>query len=697
MDYKYLIALLFMEFFAATGVSAQADSAAVAKRDSIYKQMELKGVTVEGRTAIQKDDHTAYMPTQRQVDAANSGMRLLSNLMIPKLLVNLSDHSVKNADGSAPAIYIDNRKANATEADRLRPKDILRVEYYDSQSKKFPGEQSVVNFITRKYDRGGYVDIRTSTYVHPLACAGDYTVQAGFDTKKLNITLLGGATFDDDDGVGTSSTEHVGLATPFTKTTTALEGMEKTRNYFGMARATYRTDKTTAYASVGLDWQNTPTSRYRTAVAYTPEAYPASEATASTTSRYATPSAEFFLYSRPDSGQTLLVQAIYTHGNNIYRHDYAEGTLPTVVQDTKEKTSSLSVAAQYAIDLRHNNSLSLTLWGIYDKSRATYIGTTAARQSIGDGGLQVLPTYSHTFAKKLTLSLQPGFYWEIYNIEEYGKLSKVYGRPQIFLNAKTSKNSSFFAGWGMATSSPSMSIYNTTEQRVYHYLVRRGNPALGNSTLHSFNCSYNLSLKSVNVSLFGRYDLQNDMTKYLYLMDGDDIIETYTSDGSQHDYQVGGAVSLSLFDRKLQVIGQLRYVGLKTTEPYHIHYDRVDYSFMANCYLGNFTLSAQYAPKQRNLVHPSIWQETPQQYFFLASWHHKGLFVELGCQRIFDGAYKERQWFGYGVYAIDKATVKNNLGSSAWLKLSYNFDFGRKKVERTKMDVQKGSSGIMKI
>ena len=113
--------------------------------------------------------------------------------------------------------------------------------------------------------------------------------------------------------------------------------------------------------------------------------------------------------------------------------------------------------------------------------------------------------------------------------------------------------------------------------------------------------------------------------------------------------------------------------------------------------LKDFTLSAQYAPKQRNLVHPSIWQETPQQYFFLASWHHKGLFVEVGCQRIFDGAYKERQWFDYGVYAIDKATVKNNLGSSAWVKLSYSFDFGRKKVERTKMDVQKGSSGIMKI
>ena len=124
MGYKYLIALFFIELFATTEASAQADSAAVAKRDSIYKQMELGGVTVEGRTAIQKDDHTAYMPTQRQVDAANSGMRLLSNLMIPKLLVNLADHSVKNADGSAPAIYIDNRKADATEATFSLPRGI---------------------------------------------------------------------------------------------------------------------------------------------------------------------------------------------------------------------------------------------------------------------------------------------------------------------------------------------------------------------------------------------------------------------------------------------------------------------------------------------------------------------------------------------------------------------------------------------
>ena len=697
MGYKYLIALFFIELFATTEASAQADSAAVAKRDSIYKQMELGGVTVEGRTAIQKDDHTAYMPTQRQVDAANSGMRLLSNLMIPKLLVNLADHSVKNADGSTPTIYIDNRKADATEADRLRPKDILRVEYYDSQSKKFPGEQSVVNFITRKYDRGGYVDVRTSTNVHPLACAGEYAVQAGFDTKKLNITLLGGSGFNDEDGGGTSSTERVGLTTPFTKTTMALEGIDKMRAYLGMVQATYRTDKTTVYANVGLNWQETPTSRYRTAVAYTPEVYPASEATTATTSRYATPSAAFFFETKPDSGQTLRLNATYTHGNNAYSRTYAEGSLPTVVQDTKEKTDFAELSAYYSIDMKHSNSFSAEVTGVYYGTRTDYVGTMAAWQVIDGGGVLVFPQYIQTFSKKITLTVCPGLFWEVYNIEGYGKTSRVVGRPSVRANYKMGNNSSLWAFWCLGTSSPEMSYYNNTEQRVNQYTVKRGNPSLKMEKLHYFNLAYNLSAKNINLSLIGQAALNTDVMKASYSIEGNDLVETYISDGSLFKGVAGVAASWALLGNSLQLMGQLLYNWQKTTGQYATANNRLEYALSANYYLGNFSFTAQYTPKTKYYDGMALWHEGPHQYFFLASWHHKGLFVEVGCQRMFDGALKNRQWFDYGVYAIDKTTTINNWGSSAWVRLSYSFDFGRKKVERTKMDVQKGSSGIMKI
>ena len=104
---RWLFTLLAFAPAAFAG-AAEADSTS-ARRDSVYKQVDLGGVTVEGRTAIQKDDHINYMPTQRQVDASSSGIALLARMMIPKLLVDRIGGTVKNVDNTTPAIYIDDR------------------------------------------------------------------------------------------------------------------------------------------------------------------------------------------------------------------------------------------------------------------------------------------------------------------------------------------------------------------------------------------------------------------------------------------------------------------------------------------------------------------------------------------------------------------------------------------------------------
>ena len=291
----------------------------------------------------------------------------------------------------------------------------------------------------------------------------------------------------------------------------------------------------------------------------------------------------------------------------------------------------------------------------------------------------------------------PGLFWEVYNIEGYGKTSRVVGRPSVRANYKMGNNSSLWAFWSLGTSSPEMSYYNKTEQRVNQYTVKRGNPSLKMEKLHYFNLAYNLSAKNINLSLIGQAALNTDVMKASYSIEGNDLVETYISDGSLFKGVAGVAASWALLGNSLQLMGQLLYNWQKTTGQYATANNRLEYALSANYYLGNFSFTAQYTPKTKYYDGMALWHEGPHQYFFLASWHHKGLFVEVGCQRMFDGALKNRQWFDYGVYAIDKTTTINNWGSSAWVRLSYSFDFGRKKVERTKMDVQKGSSGIMKI
>ena len=56
-----------------------------AQEDSIHKEVNLKEVRVEANNVNMHPDHTTYMPTQQQKNAANSGVNLLYNLMIPQL------------------------------------------------------------------------------------------------------------------------------------------------------------------------------------------------------------------------------------------------------------------------------------------------------------------------------------------------------------------------------------------------------------------------------------------------------------------------------------------------------------------------------------------------------------------------------------------------------------------------------------
>ena len=664
-------------------------------QDSIYKQLELKGVTIAGRTAIQKGDHTAYMPTKQQADAANSGISLLANMMIPKLVVDRVNGTVTDVNNSTPTIYIDNRKADATEADRLRPKDIVRVEYYDHPSADFPGEQSVLNFITRKYDRGGYVDVRTTTEFYTGLYGGNYSAQVGMDFNRLNITLMGGTGFSREDAGRTGGTEHYAFATPLTKQTTVTDRLTKQRVHYGKLRMTYRTDKTTAYADFSLNWSETPTDRLGTLVNYRPQAYPGATATTTTHSRNAAPRAALFMETKLGKGQTLRAQAYYVYGDNTYRREYAEGALAPVLTDTKEKRNGFGAVVLYMANLRHNNSITVNLFGFNDWSKTNYVGTIAAAQEIQDGGLIFLPNYTHTFAKKLSISVQPGLFWERYYIRGFGTTSRLRGRPVVSASYSINSKNLLYANWAMGSSVPTMDKYNNTEQRVNQYTVKRGNPDLEIIKLYDINAGYNLTLKNVNVALFGYYSINTDDMKEYYTTEGETLVSSYISDGTSHYYNAGASVTWGLLGRSLQLSGRLAYRGQHITGINSAHDNRMVFSLGADYYVKGFAFSARYSSKFKEVI-PSGWMEIPERYYFLASWNYKGLYAEIGCQQIFNRNFTERRWFDFGAYSYSTENLQKSM-CSAWVRLSYSFDFGRKKVERTKLEVQKGSSGIMKL
>ena len=692
---RWLFTLLAFAPAAFAG-AAEADSTS-ARRDSVYKQVDLGGVTVEGRTAIQKDDHINYMPTQRQVDASSSGIALLARMMIPKLLVDRIGGTVKNVDNTTPAIYIDDRKADVTEANRLRPRDIVRVEYYDRPSVKFPADQTALNFITRKYDRGGYVDLRTTTDVLHDFQSGSYMAQVGLDTRKLNINLLAGTSFSNDDAPGTTGTEYYALSTPFTKQTTAMDGLKRERTHYGKLRLAHRSEGLNAYMDLGLNWAEAPTNHYRGKVDYSPGLYPSSVSVTDASSRNVSPSVNLFFQRKWSGGRELRTEASYVYTDNTYDRAYAEGILVNpIVTDAKEKVNNVSVEVDYTHRFGADKTLGILLHGIYASSRATYVGTMAAESGINTGGLIFLPTYRHYFSKKLAIAVAAGLYWEVYKIRGGHRLNKLIGRPKATIRYSANEHNTLTLAWSMGSNEPQMTDYNSTEQKVNQYMMTRGNPDLDIAMVHFLNANYNLSLKNVNFSLIANGQLTTNSVGSHYFVEDDMMVQTFSSDGNYYDCTLGGAVTWNLFKRSLQVSGQAYWKGQKLTGPHARSNVYPLFSMTAAYYLKGFSFMAQLTSKMRVLSSRGNVTEVPFYSYFSVGWAHKGLQIEAYCANIFNSRYSVGTSGDYGVYRYDRST-RYNYYHGVCLNVSYSFDFGRKKVERTKLDVDKGSSGILKL
>ena len=165
----------------------------------------LEGIEVVGTRFIRQKDKVLILPDKQQVKHANTGYDLLNNLMIPGLDVDRRTGAVSTLGGSA-TLYIDGRKVDYREVQSLRPRDIEKVEYYDNPTGKYANDVVSINYITKKYETGGYVSLDGTQTIGYLN--GDYNVVAKIDHKNTSYTFYGGANMNKYDGVRNEKTEN---------------------------------------------------------------------------------------------------------------------------------------------------------------------------------------------------------------------------------------------------------------------------------------------------------------------------------------------------------------------------------------------------------------------------------------------------------------------------------------------------------
>lgn len=648
-------------------------------------------VVVEGNLHTAKQDKDVYIPNQRQRNAANGGISLLDNLMIPQLDVNRISGDVKSQTNRGITFAIDERIVDKDEIDHIRPKDVLRVEYIDMPTGKFADKEVVINFVMRHYDYGGYVEAKShSRFLHVI---GENNIQASLDHKKTNYTLLVGNGYKNERGATDTKDEDLLTSKRFHKSTVSLyDHLKEWRNY-GVFRARYHAKKLALTGEVGITQDRTPEYGYTEDLTYSGDITAKNTAQSTTgkqsTTTYVKTAADWDITDR----QRLFYDASFSFGRNSYDNTYLESDGYDIASHTKEKTFGVFGTIGYVNNLNPKNSLSLRVIEYYEHYDDEYRGTLPADRNTSESETIVWPVYTLKPNQRWLFNFRPlGFsvaYWKTQtNSETYFS-----SRGAITVKYRVNKQNSLESAIYLGNSTPNAASRSEVEQIVNRYEIIRGNPDLKKTIFGTVYLDYSLMLKNWRLMAHLEYERLGNMTVDTYTPEGERLVHSYGNDGSLHNLSLNIQQTLFLLNRNLQLKGGIAIERNILTAHEGATLNHIDCNLKALYHIGNFALSAYYQTPQTRL-YSNTFSKSAADYGISATYGHKGFYAEVGTRRMLLNDKSRRLYFDYTHYQFNQQVQRDAYGPWLYLRLSYSFDFGRKS---SRQDIEAGSTGSSAI
>lgn len=151
--------------------------------------VQLKDVVVTADGTFRKIDRDVILPSEIQLKTSTSGINLLQNLSLPRLIIDQVNNSIKLANGGEVQIRINGILSEFADVQALQPGDIIRVEYHDSPGLRYGNAEIVVDFITRHKQSGGSVNAELHTNPFNGFTNGSFNLK--FNHKRSEFALSG--------------------------------------------------------------------------------------------------------------------------------------------------------------------------------------------------------------------------------------------------------------------------------------------------------------------------------------------------------------------------------------------------------------------------------------------------------------------------------------------------------------------------
>lgn len=664
----------------------------------ILKESEvvLNDVVITGSSFIQKKDHLLVIPDKQSQKHAFGGYDLLYNLMIPGLQVNRKDKKVTAITGEA-TLYINGVKADVREVENLKPKDIERVEYYTLPvTGPFVGDNAAINYITKVYRTGGYVTLDGIQNIGYTK--GDYNLGAKVSDKNMTYTFFAGANMRKHGGVKLEKQESMVLPNErVDRSTRSDNAAYKNNQQYAQFKMSHDTEKHHLSASAAFVRDDTPLDQECEILRYNQDDARIDQSdnlSFHNDKKYSASLNGLFHISDVHEIKAYLTGS---YSNNHYNRNYTEGDL-TSITESKEDLFEFEPYIAYTFQPDASNSLYSRIWHAHKISSVSYQGDYDSWQHLWNGETVLLVDYTHQIKDKFTFMFGPGISWQNYKLHGDKLYSKFFFRTNTWIRYNIDSKQWFAGGFSMGNNQPGINYLNDVNQTIDGYKILRGNPDLDNTRYMGYSLIYE-GVWHKYVNLQGRVEFNKNVHQIYndYFLEGNKIVNSYASEGTFNTVTANLNISSRFSDNLRTNIG-ISYNYMYVPETAALSRHNIVGSLDVNYFIRSFAINA-YLSTPEKVLDPETraFVDRPLSYGFSVRYSGKNWMAEVGTENPFSKQLRYREYADYDVYRYDQVRTSRIYQQTAYVKLAYTFDFG-KKTSRDSNDVDRGiNSAILKV
>lgn len=171
------------------------------------KSKVLDEVVVDGKRTTLIRNGISMVPSFIEKKNAADGFALLLNMQPPHIKIDPIDEKITTLTGIETKYFIDGTEASLVQIKNIPPQQVARIEVLDNPTESnFKNSESVINFILKKQDTGGYLNLTGSQSF--LYDTGNYSAYSKIKRGKSTYEAIIAANYVNSKGSVSDTYTH---------------------------------------------------------------------------------------------------------------------------------------------------------------------------------------------------------------------------------------------------------------------------------------------------------------------------------------------------------------------------------------------------------------------------------------------------------------------------------------------------------